>query len=133
MKLPEGWPTPAMVQAGTEEIYASFPESRYASSGAMIANNVFKAMFAVAPTPPAQEDAPVYYKITTQNGVGYVAEHPSILPGDSSLPFYTSPADDKLRRAAEELLQWYDRKASGNSSDVEILMQNLRSTLEGTK
>jgi hypothetical protein len=127
MNLPEEWPTDEMVDKALivlrDRAYIPLEDGR------RLVNLMIRAAFAAAPTPPAQEDVPVYYKITTQNGVGYIAEHPSILPGDTSAPLYTRP-DDRLRKAAESLVALSDRWGTQMPYGIKVGIEDLRAALE---
>src|SRR6185437_7952711 len=54
---------------------------------------------------------------------------------DATIPFYASPppADDELRKAAKEFVQWYDRLEPGDSIHAITLMHNLRAALDKGK
>lgn len=127
MNLPEGWPTDEMTQAG----FAVLPD-RFRHIGYDALRSVFKEMLAAAPTPPAQEpeeidwyeagmqaaeeavmgsaqeDKPVgfLFRAKTDDRLTHFCRMEELsfwqTVGDVEL-LYTRPANDKLRKAAEEL------------------------------
>jgi hypothetical protein len=54
MNIPEGWPTEEMIDAGE-----GVDPNEHASKGSWV-QSVLEAALAAAPTPPAQDDEPVY-------------------------------------------------------------------------
>lgn len=59
MKIPEGWPTKEMIEAGVLEMLGR-PFDKMVPVRESVAG-IFKAMLAAAPTPPAEKDEPVGY------------------------------------------------------------------------
>jgi hypothetical protein len=127
MNLPEGWklvplyPTLEMINSANEA-YDGRKQGRFYS--------VYKAMIDAAPTPPAQEDAPVA-QVESVRGDLAVARFRGmreVKPGDL---LYTRP-DDRLRRAAEEayeILKAYLDDYGGDDCEY-MTLENLRAALE---
>ena len=135
MNLPEGWklvpiePTLEMCKAMDD---ATGPHSTSYS------NWKWKEALAVAPTPPAQEDE--------NNPIGYISAEELLSNNNSyqliwphktdakNLPVYTFPQDDKLRGAAEDLIEIWETP-TGSISDlvnkINPVIENLRAALEG--
>lgn len=94
-----------------------------------------RAMITDVPTPPAQEDEPVAYQYRAPDlsetwSKCSQREYDlffSKQPGYECRKLYTRPADDKLRKAAEEA------RAIFNDIDQQMnrIMDNLRAALEG--
>jgi hypothetical protein len=139
MKLPEGWKLVPVEPA--EEMCRAAESCKYASSskpwlGGYTPENVegiYKTMLAVAPTPPAQEDEPVAYLVNSGG-----RERLSFYPLNGRwehIPLYIHPANDELRRAAEETLSIIEELAKRsslgmfNGKDVWTLSINLRAAL----
>lgn len=81
---------------------------------------------------PAQEDEPVA-EIVVKNTFGYDVYEAELIGAGVNLPkgtkLYLHPADDKLRKAAEEVILWLDGDYMLSASHV--LAKNLRAALEG--
>lgn len=83
-----------------------------------------------APTPPAQEDEPVAEVVKFGDGPwGEIFKTYVNLPSGTKL--YTRPADDKLRKAAQEIIFQFDLscRESACFGSVERI-ENLRAALE---
>ena len=136
MKIPEGWPTEEMIEAGVLEMLGRSFDKMIPVSESVI--GIFKAMLAAAPTPPAQDGLKVEFtkdwcmkmaelEGDSEVGVGCLptAQKDELVavvinnnqPGwrhviesrpYTTLPvgtkLYTRPQPDKLRQAAEEVL-----------------------------
>lgn len=126
MNLPEGWPTEEMVEA-VEKI-----EPNHHSRGAYLRDILITAIDA-APTPPAQEDEPVCQM--SYDGIKWIdvpeESFKTWNPGGSNplrRKLYTHSSDDKLRKAAEEILPFI---AKFWPTVLETrLLDNLRAALE---
>lgn len=133
MNIPEGWPTEEMITAGNRAYWwehdgaASDVESYDRKM-----RRAFLAMLAAAPKPPAQ-DEPVGWI----NRVELFGTHVSVCLSDAGenlpdeTPLYTHPADDKLRKAAEELLFAYDNECGDMTGPIGTGFETLRAALEG--
>jgi hypothetical protein len=84
----------------------------------------YQAALAAAPTPPVRESEPVAYQMWHPNFPTWVNCNKSVADqmatyneGHIIRPLFTHPADDKLRKAAEEaaeVLEWYhEERISG--------------------
>lgn len=124
MNLPEGWPTDEMVGSGVEKLNNGW----YINADETCCE-IFKAMFSAAPTPPAQEDEPVAWLNPSADSYAPLDMHVHLQnPHDGKwIPLYTRP-DDKLRKAAEELLRILDQTYVGCSAKDS--MESLRAALE---
>ncbi|SEN72734.1 hypothetical protein SAMN05216404_106204 [Nitrosospira multiformis] len=129
MNIPDGWklvpeePTPHMLVQGV-----------MSDEGVSYPGGVYRAMLAAAPT-PAQEDEPVaYVPIHPEIGplFGATQQHRSALHETARslpvMPLYTHPANDKLRKAAEETIAFLLQNAYPEDLTV---IKNLRAALEG--
>lgn len=93
MNLPEGWPTQRMLSAAYKIDRADYGcEIHYVQA-------CVKAALAAAPTPPAQEDEAVAYRITAHDGLVWLNSTPTTLPRHHNEPLYTRP-DYRLRKAS---------------------------------
>ena len=118
MNIPEGWPTKEMMIAGHDEMWNS-PSSISAQDAARI----FTAMLAAAPTPPAPEVEPVGYRwrLKGRNDNSWRLHNDASDLEDKTLYeryeielVYARPANDGLRKAAEEVFDLYDSGHTGN-------------------
>jgi hypothetical protein len=99
----------------------------------------WRAAVAAAPTPPAQEDVPVYqlrfdgntWFDTPKEQYDYFTSKEREVKSDARI-LYTRPQSDKLRKAAEEVVSRFDRYMLEESRlpDLITAIENLRSALE---
>ena len=131
MKIPEGWPTEEMLFAAREACDDMF-------QGDFI--RAFKAALAAAPTPPEQEVKPVVWidpdnlDCVLRQGRGGALRYVMPEPEQSTdIPLYTHPAATKLRKAAEEVYEEFQRKIAHGDNGAQLLdaLENLRAALEG--
>jgi hypothetical protein len=172
MNIPEGWPTEEMIDAGE-----GVDPNEHASKGSWV-QSVLEAALAAAPTPPAQDDEPVYQinlgpdkwwdvdkeafdqvtidapqkrvlytrpqpkaqedepvaVVTEENGE-QVIDITRLMTLSRGTKIYARPANDELRRAAEETLSIIEELAKRsslgmfNGKDVWTLSINLRAAL----
>lgn len=178
MKIPEGWPTEAMIEAGKdarlsitngtlpgktlrvifEAMLAAAPTSPaswiklregelidlankaaphndrdndlfYITMGRLV-ENVLNERFQAA-TPPAQEDEPVYqvkhdgsWDDVTLEKLEWAKKHRL-----TTRILYTRPQSDELRKAAEDLVNYFTRNIIPGTVDGFVKVQNLRAAL----
>lgn len=125
MKLPEGWPT-------EYEKFSTWWENQksYMAASKFEYWECWQASALAAPTPPAQEDEPVYFVMDGYSN-GWVRESKHVYDKTSEEDrwlLYLRPADDKLRKAAEDVVNFYDVVDSVNEERV---IKKLRAALEG--
>jgi len=95
-------------------------------------------MLSAAPTPPEVE--PVGKVVETYNidsmydGLGVkFYDDDNVNAGDLLYTSPPPPADDELRKAAEEFVRWYDSLEPENSIHAITLIHNLRAALNKGK
>jgi hypothetical protein len=140
MKIPEGWklvpvePTEEMCRAAESCKYASSSKQWLGGYTPENVEGIYKTMLAVAPTPPAQEDEPVYDSYLTNSVIiSRAGDGPLFVGvGDKAycrLDRYTiMPTEqyDELRRAAGEV---YALVKDNSSVPIRPVL-NLRAALE---
>jgi hypothetical protein len=89
-----------------------------------------KRVLYTRPQPKAQEDEPVAV-VTEENGE-QVIDITRLMTLSRGTKIYARPANDELRRAAEEVLRSFDNYMQQESRLVELiaLIENLRAALE---
>jgi hypothetical protein len=128
MKIPEGWPTEEMIDAAWRGYTGGNATEKL--------TRAVTSALAAAPTPPAQELVPVAWLVNTDWGSSFHRQKPNLnlLPGKLKhmQPLYTAPQSDKLRKAAEEVYEEFQRKIAHGDNGAQLLdaLENLRAALE---
>ena len=131
MKIPEGWPTRVMIEAAWAAMYST-EGNVHLDTWDQLELGV-KAALAAAPTPPAQEDEPVYQSSWDEVYWADISKTEfDARRGITNIhnrTLYTRPDNSELRKAAEELLKICDGK--GRHEMFHKTLENLRAALEG--
>lgn len=133
MNIPEGW-KPVPVKE-THEMRTAFRE---AEKGALLSGHDhieaffcgYRAMLAAAPTPPAQEDEPVYQSswdkvYWADISKAEFVDRQGVL---HTRTLYTRPDNSELRKAAWKYLK---SNSYGTAEERRRDLENLRAALEG--
>ena len=75
------------------------------------------------------------YQLFLNSKIDYnaIEDYRDIDPDSISTPLYTHPPTDKLRKAAEDSLEIFERMAAGRFADIYDIQDNLRTALGETK